>query len=70
MIKSIAVRLKRRHKRQRTVQASSEVRLAAARHAADELHALTGWEHSGLFEQTLEDTCTTHGRFCCAQCFA
>jgi hypothetical protein len=70
MIKSITARLKRRHTPQHSVAASGEVRLAAAHHAADEIHALTGWEHSGLIEQTLEDTCTTHGRFCCAECFA
>lgn len=70
MIKSITARLKRRHTPQHPVPASSAVRLAAAQHAADELHALTGWEHSGLLEQTLEDTCTMHGRYCCANCFA
>jgi hypothetical protein len=70
MIKTIIARLKRRHTPQHPVAASSAVRLAAAHHAADALHAITGWEHSGLLEQALEDTCTTHGRYCCAQCFA
>jgi hypothetical protein len=46
------------------------LRLAAANAAAREAAAVTGWPLAGLVEQTLEDTCLLHGKFCCAQCFA
>jgi hypothetical protein len=45
-------------------------RLAAARTAADQAHALTGWDHAHLVRQTLEDTCAAHAVFCCPRCFA
>lgn len=45
-------------------------RLAAASEAAAEAHAVTGWDYDGLLEQSLEDTCRKHGRWCCPACSA
>jgi hypothetical protein len=58
------------HRTRPSAPVNSALRLAAAHAAAREAAAVTGWPLRGLLEQTLEDTCVQHGKFCCAECFA
>lgn len=45
-------------------------RLAAAETAAEEVVEVTGWDRDEILTQMLEDTCHTHGVWCCRVCFS